>query len=121
MTGRTVEELHGWAEMLELCEEDCLVIKTTQAMRTGVVAVEKELHRLHRVEALAIRLAALLERIRVTSTDDGAWEDAMNDLWEMEEGVVRDISALVPGALAHDNLDAAIRRPIETLVPRSLS
>ncbi len=57
LPGRTRLQLKGWADLLELCDDDCQVFDTTKNMRTAVIEVEKELTRLHRVEALCIKLA----------------------------------------------------------------
>lgn len=116
--GRTVDELRGWTELVELCEDECQIFRTTHIMRRSVMVVEKELSRLHRVESCAIKLAALLQRLRLCSSDDPAWDDIMDDLWTYEEAIVEEISSLIPGALDANRLEATIKRPIETLVPR---
>lgn len=54
--GRSKEQLTAWAELLELCDDDCEVFATTKPMRTAVIEVERELARLHRIEAIAIEL-----------------------------------------------------------------
>lgn len=59
--GRTAAQLDAWSEFLELCEDECEVFRTSHAMRTAVIEVEKELARLHKVEALCIRLARELD------------------------------------------------------------
>jgi hypothetical protein len=51
---RTPQQLSAWSSLLELCEDECAVFKTTKAMRSSVVEVERELKRLHAVEEAAI-------------------------------------------------------------------
>lgn len=55
--GRTPEQLQGWADLLELCQDECQVFDTSPSMRTAVLEVERELSRLHAVEKLCVRLA----------------------------------------------------------------
>lgn len=50
---RSVSELQAWADLLELCEDDCRVFETTKKMRSAVLEVERELCRLHKVEDAA--------------------------------------------------------------------
>lgn len=57
---RTANELAAWAELLELCEDDCQVFQTTAAMRSAIIKVEKQLDRLHAIEATAHQLATMI-------------------------------------------------------------
>lgn len=118
MTGRTVEQLRGWVELLELCDDDCEIFGTTKAMRESVLVADQELHRLHKIESLFIRFAAFHKRIETTD-DDRKW-DYMDELWDNVGALLESVEELVPGALSSTNIEALIRRPVETLVPRSL-
>lgn len=65
---RTRDQLNAWAELLELCEDECEVFRTSAAMRSAVVEVERELKRLHQLEDLCIRLTQMLHRVELTKT-----------------------------------------------------
>lgn len=56
-SARTAQELAAWADLIDLCEDDCAVFETTPEMRSAVLKVERELARLHEVERQAIGLA----------------------------------------------------------------
>src|SRR4051812_30078356 len=88
---RSVKELEAWAELLELCDDDCQTFRTTSAMRSAVLEVERELNRLHKIEDCAIKLARLFKVMRDNGNNpsndpdqDERWECAMQDLWENE-------------------------------------
>ncbi len=54
---RTSAQLDGWAQLLELCRDDCQVFDTTKAMRQAVIEIERELSRLHKIEEESIQMA----------------------------------------------------------------
>jgi len=93
---RSVKELQAWAELLELCADDCAVFSTTKAMRSAILEVELELSRLHRIEDLAIQMARLFKRLRCADGDD--WDVCIDGLWEREQEICEAIEALVPEA-----------------------
>lgn len=102
---RSVKELEAWAALLELCGDDCQVFDTTPAMRSAILEVEQELHRLHKIEDCAVRLCRLLEHANATSTDDAKWDEAMDYLWHGEEKVREMVKTLLPDAFTPDALE----------------
>lgn len=118
MTGRTVEQLHAWVELLELCDDDCETFRTTAAMRQSVLAAEQELHRLHQVEALIIRFAAFHVRIKNDGETDQKWDELMCDLCNNVDAILAKVEELIPGALNPETIEAMVRQPLETLVSR---
>lgn len=95
---RSVKELQAWAELLELCGDDCQVFSTTQEMRSAVLEVELELTRLHKMEDCAIRLARMLKAIDDCDNTDEEWEVAMDRFWVEEKVICGTIQVLVPEA-----------------------
>lgn len=95
---RSADQLSAWAELLELCEDECEVFRTSATMRGAIVEVELELARLHKIEVAAIEIAQLLKRLRDEDADSTKWEDFMQDLWDNEAEICARIESLVPQA-----------------------
>ena len=105
---RSPEELEAWAELLELCDDDVQVFRTTKHMRSSVLEVEKELRRLHLVEQESIALAQMLKRIQDSYSDDEAWEAHMNTFWCSYAKHSDAIKSLIPEAFLPEAMAASL-------------
>lgn len=106
---RTAEQLDAWRLLLEVCEDECQVLRLFPDLRASVLEVERELSRLHEIERNAIGLACLLKRWRdADPATDGVWEEAMDDLWTHNEVMCRRIEELVPEAFTPEAMLEAV-------------
>jgi hypothetical protein len=103
---RTGEHLTAWAELLELCLDDCQVFSTSKAMRAAIVEVEAELGRLHKIEECAIQIARLFEhhqRFDKADDDNRTWQ-CLEWMWNDE--VWKPVLALIPEAFTDEAMKA---------------
>ncbi len=111
MSWRTVEQLQAWRDLIELCEDDCQVFRTTEAMRSAVMEVERELGHLHQIETSALALARILKHVRVTAPGEGEWDHGIDMLFDREATICGDIERLCPEAFTPEAMVAATGKP----------